>query len=431
LRPSLLLMESRQRPPRRQRRLALGVLVGAAGLSVFAFPFRLTWWGGWILAIAEAGVVGGLADWFAVTAIFRRPLGLPIPHTALIPRNWEQMAARVGTMVGDRVLTKDYVQREIAQIDVAELAARGAARLRRDDLRAVTRIMARWAAEEVSPTAAAEMLAGLRRLVAGQPIAPTLAALLDIARQHGWDESVVSSIARSVAQAVERPAVREALRQVVDDLIAQYRALLAPTSRMWLGLANFFGLVDHDRIVNALESGLRSLAEDPGHPLRARLSITLAALPARLRDDPKLAAQVESAKAELLATPAVARMLDEAAAALHAAFVRDVSSEGSELVRWVADRLERARQALIADAAFRAAVDRWIKARVMEFVERHHGRIAAFIENGVRALGPEGAVRLIEEHAGDDLQYIRVNGTVVGGLAGGAIYAVHLLLGLF
>src|SRR5256885_15317563 len=95
------------------------------------------------------------------------------------------------------------------------------------------------------------------------------------------------------------------------------------------------------------------------------------------------------------------------------------------------ERLERARRALAADAALRGEIDRWVKARVIEAVERHHDRLAAFIEKGVLALGPEGAVRLIEEHAGDDLQYIRVNGTVVGGLAGGLLYAIHLLLRLF
>jgi len=109
---------------RRQRRLALGVLLGAAALAVFAVPFRATWWGGWVLAIAEAGIVGGLADWFAVTAIFRHPLGLPIPHTALIPANWEGMAERVGVMVGGRVLTKEYVLDEIGRVDLADLIAR-------------------------------------------------------------------------------------------------------------------------------------------------------------------------------------------------------------------------------------------------------------------------------------------------------------------
>src|SRR6266536_70602 len=92
-------------PPRRQRRLALGVLLAAVGLAVVAFPFRATWWGGGILAIAEAGVVGGLADWFAVTALVRHALRQPLPRSQHIPSHWELMAGRVGTMFCDRVLT--------------------------------------------------------------------------------------------------------------------------------------------------------------------------------------------------------------------------------------------------------------------------------------------------------------------------------------
>src|SRR5262245_18235013 len=111
---------------RQPRRLALVVLLAAAALAVAMIPFRPTWWGVWILAIAEAGVVGGLADWFAVTALFRRPLRLPIPHTALVPANLELMAARVGTMVGSRLLTKEYVAQEFARIDIAALIARAA-----------------------------------------------------------------------------------------------------------------------------------------------------------------------------------------------------------------------------------------------------------------------------------------------------------------
>ena len=108
--------------------------------------------------------------------------------------------------------------------------------------------------------------------------------------------------------------------------------------------------------------------------------------------------------------------------------MRDLAGEPSELVGWITARLDRARLALAEDAALRDTLDRWLKERVTEVIDRYHDRIARFIERGVHALGPEGAVRLIEEHAGDDLQYIRVNGTVVGGLAGGALYALHLLL---
>src|SRR5512138_318301 len=156
--------------PRRQRRLALAVLLAAAALAVAAAPFRATWWGGLLLAVAEAGVVGGLADWFAVTAIFRRPLGLPIPHTALIPTNWELMAARVGTMVGSRVLTKEYVAQEIARLDIASLIARAAERLTSRDLDVATRELARWLAAELSPKAAGELITRLRDLLLDRPV---------------------------------------------------------------------------------------------------------------------------------------------------------------------------------------------------------------------------------------------------------------------
>src|SRR5262249_39134031 len=152
--------------------------------------------------------------------------------------------------------------------------------------------------------------------------------------------------------------------------------------------------------------------------------------PGRLRSDTALAARVEATKAELLTSPALSRLVEDAATGLSRALAADLASDRSELVAWITDQLERARRTLVADHAVRAALDRWLKEQAIALVARYQDRAAAFIERGVHALGPEGAVRLIEEHAGDDLQYIRVNGTVVGGLAGGAIYAVHLLLRL-
>jgi uncharacterized membrane-anchored protein YjiN (DUF445 family) len=415
---------------RRQRRLAVLALGAAALLAAIAFPFRSTWWGGWVLAIAEAGVVGGLADWFAVTAIFRRPLGLPIPHTALIPANWELMAVRVGTMVGDRVLTKTYVTDEIGRLDLADLLARASARVTRDDLETVTRLIARWAAEQLPPQAAGDLIARLRHLAVEWPLAPPLATLLEAARQHGWDQRAIAGLGRALADALDRPAFAAAVGELVEDLLARYREQAGAYPRFWIGLATLFGLIDRERIVAALRAGLREVADDPEHPLRRRLAQTLGGLPARLRSEAELAARVEALKHELLASGAARRLIDDVAAELRRALVEDLKSERSELVGWVADRLERARLTIITDVALRRDLDRWIKRRAVELVERYHGRVAAFIENGVRALGPEGAVRLIEEHAGDDLQYIRVNGTVVGGLAGGAIYAIHLLLRL-
>ena len=419
-----------ERPPRRQRRLALGVLLAAAALAVAVFPLRATWWGGWILAIAEAGIVGGLADWFAVTAIFRRPLGLPIPHTALIPANWELMAARVGTMVGSRVLTKDYVGQEIARVDVASLIARAAERLTSRDFDVATRELARWLAAEMSPKAAGDVITRLRDLLLDRPLAPALAAALQMVRRHDWDQRVVTALAGSLAEALDRPTFRETVGELVDDLLARYRERMGAYPRFWIGVASMLGLIDRERVLSALQAGLRQVAQEPDHPVRQRLMEAMGELPGRLRTDSRLAERVEAAKRDFLATPIATRVIEDTAAALHRTLLADLERPRSEVRIWIVERLDRARRALIADEDLRRQLDRWAKARVLEIVERHHERIAGFIENGVLALGPEGAVRLIEEHAGDDLQYIRVNGTVVGGLAGGLLYAIHLLLRL-
>jgi uncharacterized membrane-anchored protein YjiN (DUF445 family) len=271
-------------------------------------------------------------------------------------------------------------------------------------------------------------VARLRALLAAQPIVPTLAAALRIARDHGWDARVVQGLVWTLADALERPAVRATVAEVVDELLARYRARMGVYPRLWIGLAELLGVLDRDRIVTALHAGLREVAKNPDHPLRARAGEIVIELQARLTGDPALAARVEAAKRELLATPAVVALLDDLAASLRRTLLADLAAPRSEAAVWMAERLERARRALVTDAALRAQVGDWLKARAAELVVRHHGRIAGFIENGVRALGPEGAVRLIEEHAGEDLQYIRVNGTVVGGLAGGAIYGAHLLV---
>ncbi len=411
--------------------MALAVLLAAVLLAIASYPFRASVWGGWILAIAEAGIVGGLADWFAVTAIFRRPLGLPIPHTALIPANWELMAERVGTMVGDRVLTKDYVTREVARFDIADLLARAADRVKPEDLESVLRAAARWAADQLSPTATADIVAWLRRLLLARPLAPLLAQAIEIAQRQGWDQRAIEALAGALGDALDRPDFRTAVAELVDEVLAGYRERMGAYPRLLIGLADAFGLINRDRLVGALHGAIRKVATDPDDPMRRRLVEVIGALPERLRGDADLAARVEAAKTELIASVEVTRLIEDAAEGLRRALVSDLAGERSETVAWITARLDGLRRQLAGDEALRRALDGWIKARLVGLIERYHDRIARFIERGVHALGPEGAVRLIEEHAGDDLQYIRVNGTVVGGLAGGALYAIHLLLRLF
>src|SRR5437660_10108001 len=188
------------------KRRATGLLALAAAVfgAAAALEARYAWLG-YVRATAEASLVGGLADWFAVTALFRRPLGLPIPHTAIIPANWELMAERVGVMVGDRVLTKDYVRREIESFDLADLLARAAGRLRPADLASAVRAVSQWVALEVSPSATSDLAAWLGRLARAHPVAPMLATVLEIARKQGWDQRLIEAMAEALVEALERP----------------------------------------------------------------------------------------------------------------------------------------------------------------------------------------------------------------------------------
>jgi uncharacterized membrane-anchored protein YjiN (DUF445 family) len=406
------------------------VLLVAAGLSVAAFPFRATWWGGWILAVGEAGIVGGLADWFAITALFRRPLGLPIPHTALIPANWELMAARVGTMVGGRVLTKEYVAREVARFDVDGLIARTAERIKPADLASAVRALARWAAGQLPQAPTTELVRWLQRLLQDRPAAPVLATALEIARRQGWDQRVIEALATALVDMLERPEVKTALSDLVDEVVGRYRRRMTGYPGLLISLADVLGLIDRGRLASALMAALREIAEDREHPLRIRLAEMLAELPERLRSESELAARVEAVKDELVGSAVTTRLIEDAAAGLRRALVADLENDESDIAAWITARLDDVRQTLASDESLRRDLDRWFKDHITDLIERYHDRIAPFIERGVHALGPEGAVRLIEEHAGEDLQYIRVNGTVVGGLAGGALYALHLLVRL-
>ena len=237
----------------------------------------------------------------------------------------------------------------------------------------------------------------LRRALGEHPVAPLLADVLDVARRHGWDERVIEGLAGVLVDALDRPDFRAAVGELVDGVMDSYRQRMGMYPGILVSLANLFGLIDRDRLVAALHAALRKVAHDPDDPLRRRLSEALAELPPRLRDAADLGPRVEKAKVELLSSPAVTRLLADAAAGLHRMLLADLTRHDSGVVAWVTAQIERVRRALAEDEALRRDLDRWAKTQATTLVGRYQGRIADFIERGVHALGPEGAVRLIEE----------------------------------
>jgi uncharacterized membrane-anchored protein YjiN (DUF445 family) len=269
-------------------------------------------------------------------------------------------------------------------------------------------------------------LAGFYRAIIAWPIAPALATTLEVAQQHGWHDRALTAISRAAADAMDLPRVQSMLNDIVDDALSRYRSSLRPRARVVAQLAEAFGMIDRDKMLDSLQQGMREVANDAAHPLRHQIAEVVGGLPERLRREPELAARVELLKASLVRSVPVERLRGDAADELHRWLVSDLRADSSETVEWLAVRLNGWRVALISDDALRGTIDTWAKTFVIQMVERYHDEVAAFIEQGMRTLGPKGAARLIEEHAADDLQYIRVNGTLVGGLTGGALYAFTL-----
>ena len=324
-------------------------------------------------------------------------------------------------MVGGRVLTKDYVREEIARIDLADLLARAAERVSRADLEAATRdrgALARRAAD-----------AGRRRRAARRaPVAPSCTRRWRrcwprrCASPDGRAGISGSSTARSraLAEALERPEFRHAVGEVIDDLLARYRERMGVYPRFWMGVATTAGR-DRPRPPRG-RAPRRACARSRGIAITrcARRAPTCSPTSSGgWSTIPRWPRGSRRPSASCWRRRRWRRCWTRPRRRSRARCSPTSAGERSELTAWMAERLERARRALVADGSLRAEIDGWVKTRLTELIERHHGRIAEFIENGVLALGPDGAVRLIEEHAGDDLQYIRVNGTVVGGLAGG------------
>src|SRR5262245_8375271 len=201
------------------KRRATGLLLIALAIFVVASLFESQYpWLGYVRATAEASLVGGLADWFAVTALFRHPLGLPIPHTALIPANWELMAARVGTMVGDRVLTTEYVIHELDRVDIAALLGRFALSVKAADTEAVVPAVVHWAAGQLPPRSADDVLEWVRQMLMTRPLSPILADVVEVAERYGWDQRAIESMAAILVSALDKPEVSAAVTDLVDDV---------------------------------------------------------------------------------------------------------------------------------------------------------------------------------------------------------------------
>jgi len=402
---------------RRMKRRATGLLVAATVVFVVAriLEGRNDAWG-YLRATAEAAMVGGLADWFAVTALFRHPLGIPIPHTAIIPERKEQLGRSLGGFVEEHFLTPDLVAEKVRAVGVGRRAADWLAVPENRSV-ASGRLAAALGGgiavlrdDDVQDALERAVRARIRQV----PLAPVAGRGLELVTADGRHHEVVTAGARGVVR-------------FLDQNRDQLRGRFGRESPWWVPEP-----ID-DRIFEKLFVGLRGflveVAEDPAHLVRDHLDRRIAELAADLRTDPGYRARGETLKDELLDHPAVAAWTATLWQDLKAGLLAQTADPDSELRARLTVAVDGFAERLAEDPGLRAEVDAWVEAAVRWAVEAYRGEVSDLIAATVARWDPTEASARVELAVGRDLQFIRINGTLVGGLAGLVIHAVGRLLG--
>jgi uncharacterized membrane-anchored protein YjiN (DUF445 family) len=402
----------------RMKRIALGLLCAAAVVYALATAFQGRHPAiGYIAAFAEAAMVGAIADWFAVVALFRHPLGLPVPHTAIIPANKDRIGAKLADFICDNFLASPQVLSKLEQFDAAGRLAQALARpANAEKLGGWVVGAARYgltAFDDQRVRAFLGQLAGAG--IAQLDTARLAGQALDALTEDGRHQALLDEVLAQVSQWVEAEAVQE---QITEAIAREIRTL------RYVGLDQVAARAATRKIVAATANTLAELAADPAHPLRLRFDRFVQLAVARLKHDPVLRERFDAIRAELMAHPLLVDYLNglwgELLAWLHTDLGRSDSAVRRRIVQMTATLGER----LAADEAMR----RWINEQMLEAaplaIERYREDIRRYVAERVAHWDVHEMTDELERHIGRDLQFIRVNGTLVGGLVGLAIHAL-------
>jgi uncharacterized membrane-anchored protein YjiN (DUF445 family) len=406
---------ARVRDLRRMKVFATGLLVLAAVVFVVARSLEDEHpWLGYVRAAAEAAMVGALADWFAVTALFRYPLGIPIPHTAIIPRRKDDIGRSLGEFVQGNFLTPEVVGERLGSAHIAQrlgawLAqpsnSERAAEAAGDALGGIAEVLDDRDVQEALGSA-------VERRLAGTEVAPLLGKAIDVAIEGGHHQRMLDAVMRGLAG-------------FLDDNRLMLRDRLDRESPWWVPEA-----ID-DRVFNKIFSGVQNFLADvsaePDHEVRRSIDARVQALAVKLRNDPALIAKCESIKLELLEHPDVQGWLQSLWGEVKVSLLDAARDPQSDLRKRLVHGFATAGARLGVDRELQVKVDGWIERLVLHVVEHYKGEIAGLIASTVERWDSAETGRRIELQVGRDLQFIRINGTVVGGLAGLAIHTVSEL----
>jgi uncharacterized membrane-anchored protein YjiN (DUF445 family) len=404
---------------RRVKWLATSVLAATLLLFIAAkvlLPLHPAF--GFLAAFAEAATIGGLADWYAVVALFRRPLGLPIPHTAIIQSNQHRIADKLGEFIEVHFLEAAPVEAKLRQIDFGSFIADWLRdRKRSEDL---ARFALRLLPEAVSATESSGLMTFISRRITAKlmsidlaPLAAgTLRGFVQEGRHQGLLDDILRAMHQTLTQAETMAVIREKIRDELPTLLKLYRADRFLVNRIVASATTFF----------------EEVRNDPKHPFRGEFDRMLLSFVDRLGTDKAFADRIDGLKRDLLARPELGDLARNVWSNARAFIERSASGETQVLQQILARMFAEAGEALAGDAELRAEINQGLVAVLTTAIAEQKSGVSTFISDQVKAWDMGQLIALIEINIGPDLQYIRFNGSLIGGLAGLTLYTLEYLL---
>jgi uncharacterized membrane-anchored protein YjiN (DUF445 family) len=415
--------------PARIDRLARLSLLGALALAIVgkvleqsrAAPFL----GGLLLAFGEAALVGGLADWFAVRALFVHPFGIPFPHTALIPRNRQRIVQEIRQLVQNEWLPPSLLKSKVASFDFVGSGLLPVVEPLKPHLRELLRSAGLDVLADLSPQQLAMFLArGLAGSVDAARIGPFLEGLAHRAREQGWLEPLLREWLVRLEHWADSEQSQQTLRRHLEQAAAAYR------DRGWFKkvtyrMAEFLGGVDLEVASEVLRHEIKRFAAEQllsESVVQQAVRDGLEGVEARLHDDPAFLGDLKAFLLEASEAGTLTLLLEPVLASLCGQGRQELEAPDSRVLAVAMGRLDEWLAVLAGDAALREQVNAWCRRLATQLVEQHHSLIGALVEEQLNRLSDQNLTELIEAKVGEDLNWIRLNGTFVGGLVGVVLY---------
>nr|WP_213953288.1 DUF445 domain-containing protein [Variovorax sp. dw_954] len=405
------------------KRVALALLCGAALLYALSSVMGARYPGaaggawGYVAAFSEAAMVGAIADWFAVVALFRHPLGLPIPHTAIIPSNKDRIGAKLAGFICNNFLGTEQVLVKLREFDAAGRLADWLARpASADKLGEWGVLAARYGLSAFDDARVRDFLGNIAKAgIAQLDIARAAGQALEALTAGGRHQTLLNDALAQISELLEGETAQA---QITEAIAREVKSL------RFVGLDQVAARLGTKKVVSAVARSLAEIAAEPDHPLRARFDGAMANFIARLQHDPAFHERGEEIRAELMAHPALGEYLHGLWDELLGWLREDLGRADSIIGQRIAALTSALGTRLQSDTEIRKWINEQIEAAAPLAIERYREDIRRYIIERVGQWNAHEMTRELEQHIGRDLQFIRVNGTLVGGLVGLVIHAV-------